>query len=230
MKTIGIIGGMSWESSLTYYKLLNESIRDQLGGFHSCKCLMYSVDFSYIEELQHEGKWEKLTEIMISIAGKLENAGAEVLIIATNTMHLMAPEVERSIRIPLIHIADATGFQIQKQHLKKVGLLGTRFTMEKDFYKKRLSEKYGIEVVTPDSEDMEIVHHIIYEELVKGKIEEQSKLKYLAIIEKLANRGAQGIILGCTEIPLLIKQKDCSIPLFDTTTIHAERAVEFAIQ
>lgn len=228
MKTIGIIGGMSWESSLTYYELLNKGVKAKLGGLHSCDCLMYSVDFSEIAKLQHEGNWAKLTEIMVDIAQRLENGGAEVLIIATNTMHLMAPEVEENIKIPLVHIADTTGLQIQKQELKKVGLLGTRFTMEKDFYKKRLLDNFGIEVLTPDNDDMDIVHRIIYNELVKGKITEASKLEYLKIIDKLVSQGAQGIILGCTEIPLLVKQEDCTIPLFDTTTIHAKSAVEFA--
>ena len=230
MKTIGIIGGMSWESSAVYYDIINKTVKEKLGGHHSCQCLMYSVDFAVIEKLQHEGNWEQLTRIMIDAAQRLERGGAELLVIATNTMHKMAPEVERSINIPLIHIVDAIAGKIKAQGLKKVALLGTRFTMEQDFYKGRLTERHEIEVIIPDIAGVESVHRIIYEELVHGIIREESRQDYLRVIQDLIDRGARGIILGCTEIPLLVKQADCAVPVFDTTTIHAVRAVEIALE
>ena len=229
MKTIGIIGGMSWESSAVYYDIINKTVKEKLGGHHSCECLMYSVDFAVIEKLQHEGNWGQLTRIMIDAARRLEKGGAELLVIATNTMHKMAPDVERNIGIPLIHIVDAIADKIRLQGLSKVALLGTRFTMEQDFYKGRLTEKHGIEVVIPDLPGVETIHRIIYQELVHGIIKEESRQEYLRIIQNLMNCGAQGIILGCTEIPLLVKQSDCAVPVFDTTTIHAVRAVEIAL-
>lgn len=230
MKKIGLIGGMSWESSLEYYRIINETVKQKLGGLHSAECVMYSVDFDEIEKLQHQGKWEDLTKIMIDCAQRLEKAGANVIIICTNTMHKMAGEVESSINIPLLHIADATAEKIKKKGFKKVGLLGTKFTMEADFYKGRLIEKYGLEVIIPNSEDTQIVHDIIYNELCLGEIKEASKEQYKRIIKDLAKKGAEGVILGCTEIPMLIKQKDVEIPLFDTTKIHAEFAVDYAIK
>jgi len=230
MKTIGLIGGMSWESSLEYYRIINETVKAELGGHHSCDCLMYSVDFGPVKDLQHAGEWDKLTTIMIEAARRLEKGGAELLVICTNTMHRMAPDIEKEIRIPIIHIADTTAAEIKKASLKKVLLLGTRFTMEQDFYKGRLTEKHGIEVLIPDEEDMATVHNIIYNELVMGKILEESREKYRDIIRKMVSRGAEGVILGCTEIPLLIKADDSPVPVFDTTTIHAVKAVEIALR
>lgn len=229
MKTIGLIGGMSWESSLEYYRIINETVKEKLGGFHSAKSIMYSVDFEEVEELQHEGKWDEATELMIDAAQRVERGGADFVIICTNTMHKMAEEVQKSIRIPLLHIADATAEKINEQGLNKVGLLGTKFTMEEDFYKQRLREKHGIEAIIPDERERQIVHDILYSELCMGEIKDISKDKFKEIIANLAANGAEGIILGCTEIPLLIKQEDYDIPLFDTTAIHAEFAVEYAI-
>ncbi len=230
MKKIGLIGGMSWESSLEYYRIINETVKQKLGGLHSAECIMYSVDFDEIEKLQHQGKWEDLTKIMIDCAQRLEKAGANVIIICTNTMHKMAGEVESSINIPLLHIADATAEKIKEKSFKKVGLLGTKFTMEEDFYKGRLIEKHDIEVIVPNSEEMQIVNDIIFDELCLGIIKETSKEQYKKIILNLAEKGAEGVILGCTEIPLLIKQEDVEVPLFDTTKIHAEFAVDYAIK
>lgn len=230
MKKIGLIGGMSWESSLEYYRIINETVKQKLGGLHSAECIMYSVDFDEIEKLQHQGKWEDLTKIMIDCAQRLEKAGANVIIICTNTMHKMAGEVESSINIPLLHIADATAEKIKEKSFKKVGLLGTKFTMEEDFYKGRLIEKHDIEVIVPNSEEMQIVNDIIFNELCLGIIKETSKEQYKKIILNLAEKGAEGVILGCTEIPLLIKQEDVEVPLFDTTKIHAEFAVDYAIK
>jgi amino-acid racemase len=230
MKTIGLIGGMSWESSLEYYRIINEKVKEELGGLHSAKSIMYSVDFEKIKNLQHEGKWDELTEIMIDAAKTLEKAGADLVVICTNTMHKMANEVENSINLPLIHIADATAELIKNQKLNKIGLLGTKFTMEQEFYKGRLQEKHHIDVVIPNEEDREIVHKIIYNELCLGNIKDSSKNEYVRIINDLVTQGAQGVILGCTEIPLLVKQNDVSVPVFDTTTIHAEFAVLEAIK
>lgn len=225
MKTIGLIGGMSWESSLEYYRILNEKVKKELGGLHSAKTILYSVDFEEIKNLQHESEWGKLTEIMIDAAKSLERAGAEMIVICTNTMHKMAPDVENNINLPLIHIADATAQSIKNLKLKKVGLLGTKFTMEQEFYKNRLIEKHNIDVVVPNDDDRNLVHKIIYNELCLGNIKDLSKQEYIRIINNLIQDGAEGIILGCTEIPLLIKQDDVSVPIFDTTTIHAEMAV-----
>lgn len=230
MKTIGLIGGMSWESSLDYYKVLNEEVKRRLGGHHSCKCLMNSVDFAEIEKLQHEGNWDKLTQIMIEAARNVQKGGADFLLICTNTMHKMADDIERNVGIPVLHIADATAESIKAESMKKVGLLGTRFTLEQDFYKGRLSAKHGIEVVIPDEWERQMVHDIIYNELVLGVIQESSRNIYLEVINHLVARGAEGIILGCTEIPLLVNQKDCEVRLFDTTTLHALAAVELAFK
>ncbi|MFH0760243.1 MAG: aspartate/glutamate racemase family protein [Bacteroidota bacterium] len=228
MKTIGMIGGMSWESSAVYYEIMNRAVREKLGGHHSCKCLMYSVDFAGIEQLQSAGDWKSLTEIMIDAAVRLERGGAELLIVCANTMHKMAPDIERAVKIPLLHIVDAVADKIMESGLVKVALLGTRYTMEQDFYKGRLIDK-GIDVIIPDETGVEAVHRIIYEELVHGIIKDESRQAYGMVIQQLAARGAQGIVLGCTEIPLLVKQSDCAIPVFDTTAIHAMRAVEAAI-
>ncbi|MCX6776462.1 MAG: aspartate/glutamate racemase family protein [Candidatus Micrarchaeota archaeon] len=230
MKIIGLIGGMSWESSAEYYKLLNEFTREKLGGWHSSRCLMYSLDFAEIEKLQHENEWAKLTLIMIDAAKKLEAGGAECILICTNTMHKMAEEVQKAVSIPLIHIADATGEEIKSMGLKKVGLLGTKFTLEEDFYKGRLSKKFGLEVIIPSERDRQIIHNIIYDELCLGKINQISKEKLKNIIAKLEREGAQGIVLGCTEIPLLIKQDDLKLPIFDTAKIHVKAGVEFALK
>ena len=229
MKTIGLIGGMSWESSLEYYRILNESVKARLGGTHSAKCVMYSLDFDEIETLQREGRWEDATRVMVAAARHVQAGGADFVIICTNTMHKMAAQVAAAIDIPLLHIADATAAAIKDRGLHKVGLLGTKFTMEQDFYRGRLEEMHGLEVLIPKAGDREVVHRVIYEELVLGEIRDASREQYQAIIEKLTAAGAQGVILGCTEIGLLIRQQDCRVPLFDTTAIHAEAAVELAL-
>jgi aspartate racemase len=230
MKTIGMIGGMSWESSLEYYRIINEAVKETLGGLHSAKCMMYSVDFAEIEALQREDRWQEATRAMVEAARAVEAGGADFLIICTNTMHKMAGEVQASMNIPLLHIADATAEAVQADGLKRVGLLGTRFTMEQDFYRGRLVEKHALEVLIPEPADREIVHRVIYEELVLGRTEPASKAEYLRIIAALAKAGAEGIILGCTEIGLLVSQADSSLPLFDTTRIHALAAVRYALQ
>lgn len=224
-----MIGGMSWESSLEYYRLLNLGAKERLGGLHSARCLMYSVEFAEIEILQHQGRWEEATQIMVDAARRVERGGADFLIICTNTMHLMADDVQKSIDIPLIHIADAAAAKIKEMGLERVGLLGTRFTMEQDFYKGRLLSRHGIEVLIPDEEGMSVVHDVIYNELCLGEIKDGSRSRYLDIIAEMGRRGAQGVILGCTEIPLLIQQKDSELPIFDTTTIHAQAALEYAL-
>ncbi|HAN18354.1 MAG: aspartate racemase [Bacteroidetes bacterium GWC2_33_15] len=230
MKVIGLLGGMSWESSLVYYKIINEKVKEKLGGHHSCECVMYSVDFHQIKQLQFEGDWEQLTQIMIDAAKKIERGGAEMLTICTNTMHKMVPDIEKNIQIPIVHIADATAEVIKSMGIKKVALLGTRYTMEQDFYKGRLIHNHGIDVVIPGGDDLETIHNIIYDELVLGIIKQESKEAYKRIISTLIQEGARGIVLGCTEIPLLINQSDCDVPVFDTTQIHAEKTVEFALK
>jgi len=229
MKIIGLIGGMSWESSLEYYRIINERIKEKLGGLHSAKSLMYSVDFAEVEKLQQQGKWEEATKLMIDAAKKLERGGADFVVICTNTMHKMAEEMQQSIKIPILHIADSTAEKIKAAGYKKIGLLGTKFTMEENFYKGRLIEKYNLEVLIPDEAERQYVHDVIYKELCLGIVQQNSKNRFKAIIENLSNTGAEAVILGCTEIPLLIKQEDVSVPLFDTTRIHAESAVDFAL-
>ena len=229
MKTIGLIGGMSWESSIEYYRIINEAVRAKLGGLHSAKSIMYSVDFAEIEVLQHQGKWEEATELMIAAAKNVENGGADFVIICTNTMHKMADEVQRHIHIPLLHIADATAERVKARGLRKIGLLGTKFSMEEDFYKGRLT-RHGLEVVIPTAEEREVVHRIIYDELCIGKIVQASKKRYLGIMHGLVENGAEGIVLGCTEISLLIRDEDSHVPLFDTTRIHALAAVDYALK
>ena len=229
MKTIGLIGGMSWESSLEYYRLINQMVKEKLGEPHSAKSIMYSVDFAEYEKLQHEGKWAELTEKMVDIGQSLEQAGSDLVLICTNTMHKMAPEVQDSIEIPLLHIADAAADEIKSQNIKKVGLLGTKFTMEEDFYKGRLKEKHNIDVIIPKQEERDKVHKVIYQELISGIINDDSRREFQAIIKNLKTRGAEGVVLGCTEIPLLIKEKDSVIPVFDTTMLHARKAVEMAL-
>lgn len=230
MKTMGLIGGMSWESSLEYYRIINETVKEKLGGHHSADCLMYSVDFGPVKDMQFAGNWDKLTDMMVEAGMRLKNGGAEQITICTNTMHLMAADVEKATGLPVLHIADTTAEAIKAKNITKILLLGTRFTMEKDFYKGRLAEMHGIEVLVPDPEDITIISDIIYNELVLGSILDESKKKYLNIIDKMIAQGAEGVILGCTEIPLLVKQEDCSIPVFDTTTIHAVKTVEAALE
>lgn len=230
MKTIGLVGGMSWESSIEYYQIINETVRAKLGGFHSAKCVMYSVDFAEIELLQHHAKWKEAAEIMIAAAKSVEKGGADFIVFCTNTMHKVADEVQKHIQIPILHIADATAERIKAEGLKKVGLLGTKFTMEEDFYKGRLTQNYNLEVMIPTAEERRIVHRVIYDELCMGEIKESSKMKYMEIIDRLAQGGAEGVILGCTEIGLLIKKEDSRVPLFDTTRIHAVAAVDYALQ
>ena len=230
MKTIGLIGGMSWESSLEYYRIINEKVKEKLGGLHSAKSLMYSVDFDEIEKLQHQGNWGEATKLMIDAAQRLERGGADFVIICTNTMHKMADEVQNNIKMPLLHIADATAERIQAKGLKKIGLLGTKFTMEEDFYKWRLINKYNLEVLIPIDEDRQIVHDVIYNELCLGTINQSSKDQFIRIINNLVDNGAEAVILGCTEIPLLVQQTDIKVLLFDTTKIHAESAVEYSLK
>tara|TARA_R110002074_G_scaffold146863_1_gene297061 strand:- start:247 stop:945 length:699 start_codon:yes stop_codon:yes gene_type:complete len=230
VKTIGIIGGMSWESSLHYYRLINEAIRERLGGLHSAKILMYSVDFAPIEDLQHKGDWDAAAEVLADAARKLEAGGADFFVIATNTMHRVADQVCAAVDIPLLHIADATAQVLQQDGVKRIGLLGTAFTMELDFYKNRISDEFGIEVVVPDTHDRQMVHDIIYQELVLGQIDDDSRDVYLAIIERLREQQIDGVILGCTEIGMLIEQKHTSMKLYDTTLIHAQQAVGAALQ
>jgi aspartate racemase len=229
MKTIGLIGGMSWESSIEYYRIINETVKAKLGGLHSSKSIMYSVDFADIEVLQHQGKWHDAAQILAEAAKKLEKGGADFVIICTNTMHKVADDIQAHIHIPILHIADATARRIKDSGIRRIGLLGTRFTMEDAFYKDRLIQKYGLDVIIPDVQGREIVHHVIYDELVIGKIREESRKQYADIIEGLVKDGAEGVILGCTEIGLLVHQKDCRVPRFDTARIHAEAAVEYAL-
>lgn len=230
MKTIGLIGGMSWESSIEYYRIINETAKEKLGGLHSAKSLMVTVDFAEIEKLQHEGRWDEAAQILVRCAQDLERGGADFIVLCTNTMHKVADQITAGINIPFLHIADATAEKVIAAGIKRIGLLGTRFTMEHDFYKGRLTQNFGLEVLTPNEKDREIVHRVIYEELVLGKIIEGSREEYKRIMKELIAQGAQGIILGCTEIELLVKQADSSVPLFPTSTIHAVAAVEKALE
>lgn len=228
MKTIGLIGGMSWESTVTYYELINEAVKQELGGLHSAKILLYSVDFAEIEEYQAKGQWDASAEVLAKAAENLEKAGADLLLICTNTMHKVAPQVQKAVSIPLVHIAEATAAALQEKSITKVGLLGTKYTMTQEFYKNKLIEA-GIEVVIPDSQGVETVNDVIYHELCLGKICQKSKAAFLQIIHQLAAEGAQGVILGCTEIGLLVQQADTKLPVFDTTFIHATRAAKLAL-
>ncbi|NIB40413.1 aspartate/glutamate racemase family protein [Pseudomaricurvus alkylphenolicus] len=230
MKTIGLMGGMSWESSLGYYRAINEGVKTRLGGLHSAKIAMYSVDFDPIEQLQHQGDWEGAAEILADAAKRIEAAGADFLLICTNTMHKVAEHVESAIQIPLLHIADATAEVLVNEGVKSVGLLGTAFTMEQDFYKGRLTGNFGLDVLVPNRADREVVHKVIYQELCLGKIESASKGEYLRIIDALSDDGAEAVILGCTEIGMLVSQADTDIRLLDTTAIHAQKAVEWALR
>ena len=229
LKTIGLIGGMSWESTVTYYKIINETVKERLGGLHSAKCILYSVDFQEIEECQANGNWEKSGEILGEAANNLEKAGADFIVICTNTMHKVVDQIKEKISIPILHIAEMTAEKILEKGLKNIALLGTKYTMEQDFYKSKLIEK-GINVIIPDKNDIEIINKVIYEELCLGTINSNSKKKFLEIVDKLRNKGAEGIILGCTEIGLLIKNEDTDVPLFDTAIIHAEQAAMYSIK
>lgn len=229
MKVIGLIGGLSWKSTAEYYRLLNEITNEKLGGHHSCECVLYSVDFDEIVKLQRRGDWQEITEIMTEAARKLENADADMIVICANTMHKIADEIEDEVTIPIVHIADAVAVEVKEKNLQKIGLLGTKDTMEHDFYKNRIKHIYDIDVISPDKRDIITIHRIIFDELVHGIIKEDSKKRYLEIIKKLTDNGAEGIILGCTEIPMLIKQSDIEIPVFDTVRLHVEKAIEFAI-
>ena len=228
-KTIGLIGGMSWESSSEYYRLLNETVRARFGGLHSAPCLLLSVDFAEIATLQRAGDWPALTAKMISCAQRLEQGGAELLLICTNTMHRMAEEVQAAVSIPLVHIADATAKRVAKAGLKRVGLLGTLYTMEQDFYRGRLARDFGLEVLIPEEADRNSVHQVIFSELCLGQSLDASRQLYRDIIQRLVDRGAEGIILGCTEIMLLITDADSPVPLFDTTALHVAAALDEAI-
>ena len=229
MKTIGMLGGMSWESTASYYKALNEGVKAKLGGLHSAKIALYSVDFAEIEKLQHKGEWQQTAAILSSAAKSVEATGADFLLICTNTMHKVADDIQASINIPILHIADATASQLVADGIKKVGLLGTAFTMEQDFYKSRLQDKYAINVIVPKEADRKVVHSIIYDELCRGVISPASREQYLAIIAALAEQGAEAVILGCTEIALLVQQQDTHVPLYDTTELHAAKAVDLAL-
>ena len=229
LKTIGLIGGMSWESTVTYYKIINETVKEKLGGLHSAKCILYSVDFQEIEECQANGNWEKSGEILGEAAYNLEKAGADFIVICTNTMHKVINQIKEKISIPILHIAEMTAEKILEKGLKNIALLGTKYTMEQDFYKSKLIEK-GINVIIPDKNDIEIINEVIYDELCLGTINSNSKKKFLEIVDKLRSKGAEGIILGCTEIGLLIKNEDTDVPLFDTAIIHAEQAAMYSIK
>jgi len=229
LKTIGLIGGMSWESTATYYKIINETIKEKLGGLHSAKCILYSVDFQEIEECQASGNWDKSGEILGEAAYSLEKAGADFIVICTNTMHKVVNQIKEKISIPILHIAEMTAKKILEKGLKNIALLGTKYTMEQDFYKSKLIEK-GINVIIPDKNDIEIINEVIYDELCLGTINSDSKKKFLEIVDKLRSKGAEGIILGCTEIGLLIKNEDTDVPLFDTAIIHAEQAAMYSIK
>lgn len=229
MKTLGLIGGMSWESTIPYYRMINQYVKQHLGGLHSAKIVLYSVDFHEVEQMQSSGDWQAAARLLANAAVALKKAGAETIVVCTNTMHKVADEIEAASGLPLLHIADATAAQIKQQGLKKIGLLGTRYTMEQDFYRGRLTERHNIEVVVPDDADREIVNRIIYQELCLGEINETSRAEYRRIITKLEQQGAKGIILGCTEITLLVNAEDASVPVFDTTAIHAQTAAKYTL-
>jgi aspartate racemase len=229
MKTIGLIGGLSWTSTAEYYRLLNELTAQRTGGAHCAKVILYSLDFGEVERIQHEGRWDEAARLLTDAGRALKAAGADFLLICSNTMHIVADAVQEGTGLPLLHIADVTGDVIKRRDLKRVGLLGTKFVMEGEFYRRRLEEKFGLDVLLPDEEGREVVHRVIYDELCKGVVAEGSRVAYLEIVERLTEEGAEGIILGCTEITLLLKPKDVSVPVFDTTRLHAEAAVEMAL-
>lgn len=229
MKTIGLIGGMSWESSIEYYRIINEAVRERLGGLHSAQSLMFSVDFAEVETLQHQGRWGEAAGVMVAAARRLERGGADFLVLCTNTMHKLADAIQAGVSIPLLHIADATAEAVKGRGLRTVGLLGTRFTMEEAFYRGRLGDRHGLGVLVPDRPEREAVHRVIYEELVVGRIRSDSRIAFQRTVQGLVDRGAAGIILGCTEIGLLVKAEDSPVPIFDTTALHALAAVREAL-
>jgi aspartate racemase len=229
MKTIGLIGGMSWESTVPYYRIINETVKEKLGGFHSAKLVLYSVDFHEIEQLQSSGKWAESGRVLAQAARSLEAAGADFLVLCTNTMHKVADAIENAVKIPLFHIADPTADAIKQAGLTKIGLLGTRFTMEQEFYRGRLRDRHHLDVVIPDPAGCEVVHRVIYGELVMGVARDESRAEYRRIIQRLVDQGAQGVILGCTEISMLVGSSDSPVPLFDTTSLHARKAAEYAL-
>lgn len=229
MKTIGLIGGMSWESTVTYYQMINEGIKDSLGGLHSAKVLLYSVDFFEIEALMSRGAWDEAAELLGDVAQRLEAAGADMILICTNTLHKVAPQVQSRIRVPLVHIAEAAAEELLSKGITRVGLLGTKYTMMQEFYREKLTER-GIDVLIPEGEEIDLVNRVIFDELCLGVVKEDSKSAYLKVIANLQARGAQGILLGCTELGLIVSQEDVSLPLFDTTVIHAKKAIELALR
>ncbi len=229
MKTLGLIGGMSWESTMPYYRIINERVQQRLGGLHSAKLILHSVDFHDIEQLQVQGAWEQAAQQLSEIASGLRHAGAEAIVICTNTMHKVADDVERVSQLPVLHIADATAEHLKQQRMTRVGLLGTRYTMEQDFYRHRLLERHGINVIIPQPKQRDEINRVIYEELCRGILSDTSRDAFSAIIDQLAQQGAEGVILGCTEIPLLVRQSDTKIPLFDTSHLHAIVAADYAI-
>ncbi len=229
MKTIGLIGGMSWESSLEYYRILNQTTRDRLGGLHSAKIILFSVDFADMAAMQHEGRWDDISEILVEAAQQLQMAGASMVLVCANTMHRLADDIEAHISIPFLHIADATAEAVKAQGLHRVGLLGTKFTMEEAFYRQRLAENHGLEVIIPDAPGREAVHRIIYDELCQGRFTPESRQRVLALGQDLAEAGAEGVVLGCTELELLVGDSRATVPLFPTTRIHAEAAVNLAL-
>jgi aspartate racemase len=229
LKTIGLIGGMSWESTIPYYRQINETVKERLGGLHSAKIILYSVDFHDVERLQHAGNWQAAGELLADAARSLESAGADFLVLCTNTMHKVAPAIEAAVHIPLFHIADPTAIAIKDAGFSKIGLLGTRFTMEQDFYRDRLRERHGLQVLIPEQADRDIIHRVIYDELCLGRIVPDSRAQYRRIVAGLVRQGAEAVILGCTEISLLIGQQDAAVPLFDTTGIHARKAAHRAL-
>lgn len=229
MKTIGLIGGMSWESSIEYYRIINETVKAKMGGLHSAQSIMYSVDFAEVEALQYQDRWQEAAQLLVVAAQRVEQGGADFVVLCTNTMHKLADDIQANIQIPLLHIADATAAKIKSTGIKKVGLFGTRFTMEHDFYKGRLVQQHGLEVIIPDLPEREMIHHVIYDELCLGIISSESRSHYIDVMNRLIQTGVEGLILGCTEIELLIKSQNSTVPLFPTTRIHAEAAVEQAL-
>ncbi len=229
MKTIGLIGGMSWESTITYYQLINEAVKERLGGLHSAKILLYSVDFAELEALMSRGEWDKSAELLADVAKRLEQAGADCVLICTNTFHKVAPQVREAIRVPLLHIAEASAEELLAHGIKKVGLLGTKYTMTQAFYRDKLTER-GVEVVIPEGDDIDLVNRVIFGELCLGVVKDDSRAQYLRVIADLRRRGAEGILLGCTELGLILRQEDVELPLFDTTVIHANQAAKFALE
>jgi len=230
MKTIGLIGGMSWESTVEYYRIINEAVKERLGGFHSARIVLYSVDFAEVEAFQHRGQWDRAAVLLTEAARRVEAAGADFALLCTNTMHRIFDRIQESVHIPLVHIADVTGREVTARGLGRVGLLGTLFTMEQEFYKGKLAENYGLEILIPEEAERQAVHAILYHELCLGEVKEASRRAFKKIIRGLEDRGAQGVILGCTEIPLIVRQADYKLPLFDTTDLHARAAVELALR